>query len=388
MIHCIMILGGFMGKYVHNIKKYLTQTEFEILCYDLNYPNTSAIDILKVLGVKNIEDIDLNDIETTIQVSSVKKDTKSFIQTFEYIISNLLDYERNYVIQTLKSNGINLNDQNLEEFRTILEYIVGNKKMMMELNNMHLTIFDMEKLLQKYHLEINSLSIQNLTKLIHYIHYVMGVPTFYMPTVRNKYYDTNSNVVTKVNVLNDETSDLVYFKGEIFESLSFQNEEEAKKFKEKYQISEDIDMYTKSIIHFKGQERTPLDHNEIYILKQKQCIYIYYDVPHFVSLKERNQGMKSEELSSIRELLIRNTEDSEFRKYVLRELKAFEKSVQKKEYTRNVEIIDKSSIEEINHILSSKNYEENPYIQFKAEIVTSKELQIENQKNAQYVLKK
>lgn len=380
-----MILGGFMKKYVHNIKKFLTQTDFEVLCYELNYPNTSKMDILKVLGIENIEELDLEDIEATIQVSSVKKDIDSFKQTLEFIFSELEDYERNYVIQYLKSNKIDFEHGNIEEFRTILQYIISNKNLMTELNNVDLTTSDIEKLLQKYHIEVEPITIQNIMNLIRYI---TGIPTICLPTIRNKYYDEHNNVVTKIKILNDGINNLESFEGKIFEYLSFQNEEEIKKFKETYQIDQDIDIDTTSVIHFKGREKGSLDNNEIYIIKQKLCIYIYYDVPHFLIVKERNQGLKSEEICSIRELLIRNTPDNEFRKYVLRELKSLEKSIQKKEYIRNHQMIDEMSREEIHHILKSKDYEENEYIYFQAEIVSSKKIQLENQKNSQYVLKK
>lgn len=371
-----------MKKYVYDFTKFLTRSELINELRNINYINPKKEEILDSYNV-NMDNIDIDDIETTIKLNNFKKDIKSILSMFDFSIlyadSSSQDYMNNKrrLFDLLEWNGINTDINFLDELAKVVKIIENNEEI---LNILNKNIVD-ETLLKKVlkDVKISNVTIKNVLILINSLAYQQAI---YLPIVRSKYYDELDNIfyTINVNIPENNPTNLRSFSGEIFESLKFNNDEEARIYQLEHNIDEQLDSEVTTYMHFKGSEINDNWAKEMHITKSKNAIVIMYGEPFILQNEKRNCSITENEINSIIMELKNKTPNNEFLKYVLKELKSLKKVLGQKQYIRKDESIDVKSLRKISAIISDENYGEDRNIYFKSKIISSYPLEFNKEK--------
>lgn len=363
-----------MKKYVYDFTKFLTKQELLDELRNINFVSPKKEEILKTYNI-DMDDLDLEDIETNIRVNNFTKDIKILFGCFDFSIlesndvGDEIEKKKIMLLNSLKFNGINLEICDIYELGRVINLIKNNDEVMMKLNKKYIDFNLIQTVLSELNINTTTNVINDILILINNMSYQQAV---YLPVIRSKYYDEYNNVFYKmqVDVPNENHTNLVSFSGEIYESLDFKTDEEAKKYAFEQGIKEDLDSEIKTYIHFKGEEENDTWHKEMHIIKQRNSTIVKYG-EHFIFLNENNNSITVKEIYKIIEFLKEKTPNNEFLKYVVKELKSLRKNLGQKQYIRKDENIDSESLKKIANIISDENYGEDRNIYLKSKIISS-----------------
>jgi len=370
-----------MEKYVYDFTKFLTKKELLDELKHVNFIDPKKEEILKTYNV-DIEDIDIDDIETTIRVNNFRKDIKMLFNCFDFSILNTNDVgdeiekKKISLLNLLKFNGINLEICDVYELGRIISLIKDNDEIISKLNKKYVDYKLIEDILEKLNTKTTKNTINDILLLINNMSYQQAV---YLPVVRSKYYDEYDNIFykVKVDIPKENHTNLKSFNGEIYERLSFRNDIEAREYALEQSINEDLDSEITTYIHFKGEEDNDTWHKEMHIIKQRNSTVVKYG-DHFIFTNENNKSITANEIDNIVEFLKNKTPNNEFLKYVIKELKSLKRTLGQRKYIRKDENIDNESLKNIADIISDDNYGEDRNIYFKSKIISSKPLKFVN----------
>lgn len=391
-------------RHVYQIDSYIDIDTLKNVIYPLIEPSKSIdtvsqslVDYLKIDGSS------LKHSEVTIQVLDQKKDLKSYLEAF-YVSLGVND---EWIIQKLDKVGIKEKNIDIKEFLNLLNKVINQEELLEEMNGLEdYTNNNISVLLEKYGISLNENNITNFVaflKRLSFNHLVENQCNF-QPIQRMKYYNEQNDVICKIKMEKNNRlfTTLTEFDGEIYESLNFKDDEEAKKYQEENNIEEDLSEDVVSVLHFHSESILNDWYNKLTILKyRKGCMYINYGERLFVLNKVNNCSITAEEVEAlIKEFEYRDI-DNEFIKYVVHELKQFQKSlIEKKdrkklkttltnsrETTELYNMIHKreNSLEESKKILNDENYGTDKTIYLKIKVVSDTPITFE--KNTQLVLK-
>ena len=372
-----------MQKYVYDFTKFLNREELIEELKNINYVNPKKEEILENYNF-DTENIDIDDIETTIKVNNFKKDLKSILSLFDFSILSAdpsgQDYENNKgkLFNLLKWNGIDIENDNLDELANTIKTIKEDISFIEDLNKTKINIKSLNKIFKKYNLSVSEVTLNNITSLINNMANQQAV---YLPIIRSKYYDEGDKIfyTMSVDIPEDNPTNLRKFSGEIYEKLDFKNDIEAKEYQLKYNISEPLDSEITTYIHFEGEEINDNWSKKMHIIKQRNTTVIMYGEP-FILTNENNKSITEEEIVKIITELKNKTPNNEFLKYVIRELKSLKKVLGQRSYIKKNESIDKDSLYKISSIICDKEYGDDRNIYFKSKIISSTPLKIKENK--------
>ncbi len=372
-----------MEKYVYDFTKTLTKKELIEELKNINYINPKKEEILKTYNV-DMDNIDIDDIETTIKVNNFGKNIKLAFNLFDFTILDTNDVgdeiekKKSRLLNLLKFNGINLETCDIYELGKVINAIKENNKILTKLDKSYVDFKLIDEVLKELNITTSKNVINDVLLLINSTTYQQAI---YLPVIRSKYYDEFDNIFykIKVDIPENNHTNLRKFSGEIYESLNFSSDEEAYKYEKEQQITEELDSEIKTYIHFKGEEENDNWHKEMHILKQRNSIVVKYG-DNYTFTNENNKSITSNELNKIMEFLKNKTPNNEFLKYVLKELKSLKKTLGQKSYIRKDEPIDIESLKKISSIIADDDYGEDRNIYFKSKIVSSEPLNFTNDK--------
>jgi len=372
-----------MKKYVYDFTKFLTKQELLDELKHVNFINPKKEEILTTYNVE-LENIDMDDIEATIKVNNFSKDLKMVFHLFDFSILNTNDVgdeiekKKVNLLNLLKFNGIDLEICDVYELGRVITLIKSNEVVLSKLNKKYVDFKLIEEILSELNIQTTKNVINDILLLINNMSYQQAI---YLPVVRSKYYDEYDNIFykVKVDIPNDNNTNLRSFSGEIYERLSFTNDIEAMEYALEHEIKEELDSEITTYMHFKGEEENDTWHKEMHIIKQRNSTVIKYG-DHFVFTNENNRSITPLEIDRIVEFLKNKTPNNEFLKYVLKELKSLKKTILQRKYVRNDESIDSKSLKKIADIISDDNYGEDRNIYFKSKIISSEPLKFKNDK--------
>lgn len=372
-----------MEKYVYDFTKTLTKKELIEELKNINYINPKKEEILKTYNV-DMDNIDIDDIEATIKVNNFGKNIKLAFNLFDFTILDTNDVgdeiekKKSRLLNLLKFNGINLETCDIYELGKVINAIKENNKILTKLDKSYVDFKLIDEVLKELNITTSKNVINDVLLLINSTTYQQAI---YLPVIRSKYYDEFDNIFykIKVDIPENNHTNLRKFSGEIYESLNFSSDEEAYKYEKEQQITEELDSEIKTYIHFKGEEENDNWHKEMHILKQRNSIVVKYG-DNYTFTNENNKSITSNELNKIMEFLKNKTPNNEFLKYVLKELKSLKKTLGQKSYIRKDEPIDIESLKKISSIIADDDYGEDRNIYFKSKIVSSEPLNFTNDK--------
>lgn len=363
-----------MQKYVYDFTKFLTKDELINELKNINFVSPKKEEILETYNI-DLDGINIDDIETNMRVNNFSKDIKMLFNCFDFSVlesgnvEDEVERKKILLLNSLKFNGIDLEICDIYELGRVINLIKNNNEIIEKLNKKYIDFNLMQDILLELNIKTTKNVINDILKLINNMTYQQAI---YLPVVRSKYYDKNNNVFykMKVDIPTDNHTNLVNFQGEIYESLEFKNDTEAKKYALEHGIKEDLDSEITTYIHFKGEEENDTWHKEMHIIKQRNSIVVKYG-DHFIFMNENNKSITSKEIENIIEFLKEKTPNNEFLKYVVKELKSLRKNLGQKQYIRKNENIDTESLKKIANIISDENYGEDRNIYLKSKIVSS-----------------
>ena len=373
-----------MKKYVYDFTKFLTKEELINELRNINYIEPKKEDILGTYNV-DIENIDIDDIETTIRVNNFIKDVKTIFNSFDFTILNTNDVgdeiekKKVALLNLLKFNGVNLETCDVYELGRVITLIKENNDIISKLNKKYIDVALINQILEQLNITTTKHVINDILILINNMSYQQAI---YLPVIRSKYYDEYDNIFykMKVDIPEHNNTNLIKFNGEIYENLNFKTDEEARKYSLEQNIKEDLDSEIKTYMHFIGEEENDTWHKEMHIIKQRNSIVVKYG-DHFIFTNENNNSITEKEIENIVEFLKNKTPNNEFLKYVLKELKSLKRVLGQRSYIRKNENIDKDSLKKISSIICDDNYGEDRNIYFKSKIISSIPLNFTIEKN-------
>lgn len=391
-------------RHVYQIDSYIDVATLKNSIYPLIEPGKSIDTVSQSLvDYLNIDGSSLKHPEVTIQVLDQKKDLKSYLAAF-YVSLGTND---ELIIQKLDKVGIKEKNMDIKEFLILLNKVINQEELLEEMNGLEdYTNSNISILLEKYGISLSESDITNFVdflKRLSFNHLVENQCNF-QPIQRMKYYNEQNDIICKIKMERNNRlfTTLTEFDGEIYESLNFKNDEEAKKYQAENNIEEDLSEDVVSVLHFHSESILNDWYNKLTILKyRKGCMYINYGERLFVLNKVNNCSITAEEVEAlIKEFEYRDI-DNEFIKYVVHELKQFQKSLIGKKDRKKLEttlensgetielynMIHKreNSLEEAKEILKDANYGNDKTIYLKIKVVSDTPITFE--KNAQLVLK-
>lgn len=277
-----------MKKHVYQFNEYINKHELLQDIYPLIHEENGISDTYdKIIKYLNIDSNSLTNKKVNIEIFNQKKNIENYLLSFNLDKLDSKD-DRESIIKKLELLGIKEKNVDLNEFKNFVNIILYNKVILNQLNNLNMytyenvqkILFDnniivSESILRNFVDLLNRLSLSNLTDTI----------SNFNPIKRTQYYDENNNIVSKIVMEIDKNlfSTLTEFSGEIYESLNFINNEEAKKFQEDNDIYEDLLEDVVSFIHFHAESTVNDWYNDLSIVKYKMgCIYINYGERLFV----------------------------------------------------------------------------------------------------------
>lgn len=381
-----------MKKHVYQFNEYINRHELLQDIYPLIHEENGISDTYdKIIKYLNIDSNSLTNKKVNIEIFNQKKNIENYLLSFNLDKLDSKD-DRESIIKKLELLGIKEKNVDLNEFKNFVNIILYNKFILNQLNNLNMytyenvqkILFDnniivSESILRNFVDLLNRLSLSNLTDTI----------SNFNPIKRTQYYDENNNIVSKIVMEIDKNlfSTLTEFSGEIYESLNFINNEEAKKFQEDNDIYEDLLEDVVSFIHFHAESTVNDWYNDLSIVKYKMgCIYINYGERLFVQNIKNNSSIIPEEVDAIINEFKYRDINNEFIKYVVNELEQFKKSLNGKDIRKKIEdlsiydqekeelteMINKrnNSLKEVYKILIDKNYGNNKTIFVKIKVIS------------------
>ena len=381
-----------MKKHVYQFNEYINKQELLQDIYPLIHEENGISDTYdKIIKYLNIDSNSLTNKKVNIEIFNQKKNIENYLLSFNLDKLDSKD-DRESIIKKLELLGIKEKNVDLNEFKNFVNIILYNKVILNQLNNLNMytyenvqkILFDnniivSESILRNFVDLLNRLSLSNLTDTI----------SNFNPIKRTQYYDENNNIVSKIVMEIDKNlfSTLTEFSGEIYESLNFINNEEAKKFQEDNDIYEDLLEDVVSFIHFHAESTVNDWYNDLSIVKYKMgCIYINYGERLFVQNIKNNSSIIPEEVDAIINEFKYRDINNEFIKYVVNELEQFKKSLNGKDIRKKIEdlsiydqekeelteMINKrnNSLKEVYKILTDKNYGNNKTIFVKIKVIS------------------
>ncbi len=381
-----------MKKHVYQFNEYINKHELLQDIYPLIHEENGISDTYdKIIKYLNIDSNSLTNKKVNIEIFNQKKNIENYLLSFNLDKLDSKD-DRESIIKKLELLGIKEKNVDLNEFKNFVNIILYNKVILNQLNNLNMytyenvqkILFDnniivSESILRNFVDLLNRLSLSNLTDTI----------SNFNPIKRTQYYDENNNIVSKIVMEIDKNlfSTLTEFSGEIYESLNFINNEEAKKFQEDNDIYEDLLEDVVSFIHFHAESTVNDWYNDLSIVKYKMgCIYINYGERLFVQNIKNNSSIIPEEVDAIINEFKYRDINNEFIKYVVNELEQFKKSLNGKDIRKKIEdlsiydqekeelteMINKrnNSLKEVYKILTDKNYGNNKTIFVKIKVIS------------------
>ena len=381
-----------MKKHVYQFNEYINRHELLQDIYPLIHEENGISDTYdKIIKYLNIDSNSLTNKKVNIEILNQKKNIENYLLSFNLDKLDSKD-DRESIIKKLELLGLKEKNVDLNEFKNFVNIILYNKVILNQLNNLNMytyenvqkILFDnniivSESILRNFVDLLNRLSLSNLTDTI----------SNFNPIKRTQYYDENNNIVSKIVMEIDKNlfSTLTEFSGEIYESLNFINNEEAKKFQEDNDIYEDLLEDVVSFIHFHAESTVNDWYNDLSIVKYKMgCIYINYGERLFVQNIKNNSSIIPEEVDAIINEFKYRDINNEFIKYVVNELEQFKKSLNGKDIRKKIEdlsiydqekeelteMINKrnNSLKEVYKILTDKNYGNNKTIFVKIKVIS------------------
>lgn len=396
-----------MKKHVYQFNEYINKHKLLQDIYPLIDAEKGITDTYdKVIEYLNIDSNSLKDAKISVEIFDQKKNIENYLLSFnlDKLDSN---EDREAIVKKLELLGIKEKNVDLNEFKEFVNLILYNKTILNKLNSLNMYTYEVvQKILFDNNIIVNESILRNFVDLLNQLSLSNLTDTIsnFNPMKRTKYYNENNNIVSKIVMENDNNlfSTLTEFSGEIYESLKFSNNEEAKKFQEDNEIYEDLLEDVVSLIHFHAESTVNDWYNDVSIVKYNMgCIYINYGERLFVQNIKNNSSITPEEVDAIINEFKYRDINNEFIKYVINELEQFKKSLSGKSTRKEIEnlpvydqekqllneIINKrnNSLKEANKILVNNNYGNNKTIFIKIKVIS--DTPITFQKNNTLILK-
>lgn len=396
-----------MKKHVYQFNEYINKHKLLQDIYPLIASEKGITDTYdKVIEYLNIDSKSLKNAKISVEIFDQKKNIENYLLSFDLdkLDSNK---DRKDIVKKLELLGIKEKNVDLNEFKEFVNLILYNKTILNKLNSLNMYTYEVvQKILFDNNIIVNESILRNFVDLLNQLSLSNLTDTIsnFNPMKRTKYYNENNNIVSKIVMENDNNlfSTLTEFSGEIYESLKFSNNEEAKKFQEDNEIYEDLLEDVVSLIHFHAESTVNDWYNDVSIVKYSMgCIYINYGERLFVQNIKNNSSITPEEVDAIINEFKYRDINNEFIKYVINELEQFKKSLSGKRIRKEIEnlpvydqekqllneIINKrnNSLKEANKILVNNNYGNNKTIFIKIKVIS--DTPITFQKNNTLILK-
>lgn len=396
-----------MKKHVYQFNEYINKHKLLQDIYPLIDAEKGITDTYdKVIEYLNIDSKSLKNAKISIEIFDQKKNIENYLLSFDLdkLDSNK---DRKDIVKKLELLGIKEKNVDLNEFKEFVNLILYNKTILNKLNSLNMYTYEVvQKILFDNNIIVNESILRNFVDLLNQLSLSNLTDTIsnFNPMKRTKYYNENNNIVSKIVMENDNNlfSTLTEFSGEIYESLKFSNNEEAKKFQEDNEIYEDLLEDVVSLIHFHAESTVNDWYNDVSIVKYSMgCIYINYGERLFVQNIKNNSSITPEEVDAIINEFKYRDINNEFIKYVINELEQFKKTLSGKRIRKEIEnlpvydqekqllneIINKrnNSLKEANKILVNNNYGNNKTIFIKIKVIS--DTPITFQKNNTLILK-
>lgn len=396
-----------MKKHVYQFNEYINKHKLLQDIYPLIDSEKGITDTYdKVIKYLNIDSKSLKNAKISVEIFDQKKNIENYLLSFnlDKLDSNK---DREDIVKKLELLGIKEKNVDLNEFKEFVNLILYNKTILNKLNSLNMYTYEVvQKILFDNNIIVNESILRNFVDLLNQLSLSNLTDTIsnFNPMKRTKYYNENNNIVSKIVMENDNNlfSTLTEFSGEIYESLKFSNNEEAKKFQEDNEIYEDLLEDVVSLIHFHAESTVNDWYNDVSIVKYSMgCIYINYGERLFVQNIKNNSSITPEEVDAIINEFKYRDINNEFIKYVINELEQFKKTLSGKRIRKEIEnlpvydqekqllneIINKrnNSLKEANKILVNNNYGNNKTIFIKIKVIS--DTPITFQKNNTLILK-
>lgn len=381
-----------MKKHVYQFNEYINKHELLQDIYPLIHEENGISDTYdKIIKYLNIDSNSLTNKKVNIEIFNQKKSIENYLLSFNLDKLDSKD-DRESIIKKLELLGIKEKNVDLNEFKNFVNIILYNKVILNQLNNLNMYTYEtVQKILFDNNIIISANILRNFVDLLNILSLSNLTDTIsnFNPIKRTQYYDENNNIVSKIVMEIDKNlfSTLTEFSGEIYESLNFMNNEEAKKFQEDNDIYEDLLEDVVSFIHFHAEATVNDWYNDLSIVKYKMgCIYINYGERLFVQNIKNNSSIIPEEVDAIINEFKYRDINNEFIKYVVNELEQLKKSLNGKDIRKKIEdlpiydqekeelteMINKrnNSLKEVYKILIDKNYGNNKTIFVKIKVIS------------------
>lgn len=381
-----------MKKHVYQFNEYINKHELLQDIYPLIHEENGISDTYdKIIKYLNIDSNSLTNKKVNIEIFNQKKSIENYLLSFNLDKLDSKD-DRESIIKKLELLGIKEKNVDLNEFKNFVNIILYNKVILNQLNNLNMYTYEtVQKISFDNNIIISANILRNFVDLLNILSLSNLTDTIsnFNPIKRIQYYDENNNIVSKIVMEIDKNlfSTLTEFSGEIYESLNFMNNEEAKKFQEDNDIYEDLLEDVVSFIHFHAEATVNDWYNDLSIVKYKMgCIYINYGERLFVQNIKNNSSIIPEEVDAIINEFKYRDINNEFIKYVVNELEQLKKSLNGKDIRKKIEdlliydqekeelteMINKrnNSLKEVYKILIDKNYGNNKTIFVKIKVIS------------------
>lgn len=333
-----------MKKHVYQFNQYINATKLRNDIYPLISDEQSVEQFKKqIIGYLNIDSNSLTKPQVSIEIINQKKDLKTYLRSFQFDFSNQAAKDK--VIKKLECIGIKETNIDLKTFSLLIEKITTNEIILGRIGQLGNYSYDkIQEILEQYHLFPSESILRNFVDLLNRLslYSIVERKSNYQPIKRTKYYNENNNMVSKIVMERDVNifSTITEFEGEIYESLSFKNNEEAKQYQIENDIEEDLLEDVVSVLHFYSESTLSDWYNDITIVKYRMgCIYINYGERLFVQNKKNNCSITAEEIDAIIHEFEYRDINNEFIKYVIHELEQFKNSLMGKSDRRVVEAL-------------------------------------------------
>lgn len=229
------------------------------------------------------------------------------------------------------------------------------------------------------------------------------------PSINMVYYDENDLIMERF-IKNPEAKDLISFEGEIYENLSFRNDDERKKFIKDNNYEELIYPETISLMHFKAKEinssrlksaiaveentkknngiitgvmksiidrlyKNAVDVKEIYITKDKNMYSVFFGAPYYYDNKTKGVSFTTEELNNIMNLIV-SLDSGYFLIYVKNAILAHQKTIEHRGYKRNKRFLSNDTIEEMSYLLENNSIDPNTILYTKVKVISNNPIEL------------
>lgn len=333
-----------MKKHVYQFNQYINATKLKNEIYPLIHNQQTMEQIQnQIICYLNIDFASLTKPQVSLEVIDEKKDLKAYLQSFLLDFSNQEQKEQK--IQKLECVGINETNMDYKSLLSLIKSVLSNDTILEKIQQLNTYSCDkIQEIFKQYQLFPSESVLRHFVDLLNEItlNSMVDRKSNYQPMKRTKYYNENNNIVSKIVMERDMNlfSTITEFEGEIYESLSFQNDEEAKQYQLEHNIEEDLLEDVVSVLHFHSESTLNDWYNDLTIVKYRMgCIYINYGERLFIQNKKNNCSITAEEIDAIIAEFEYRDINNEFIKYVVHELQQFKNSLLGKSDRRVVEAL-------------------------------------------------